>query len=304
VLTPPVLFWKVPVIRRPPGILGGGVVAQDPNPTVARRELATALRRAREQHHRSFDELAEFLGVTGPQASRLDSGSRGFRPDDVGKLAEWYGLGQREGERLVGLAKEARKRAWWQQVDLPDAYRSLIGHEQAAESIFEYGPTIVPGLLQIPEYARAIAMIAPTPSSAADVDRAIEVRMRRQAVLAGPRPPNLRVVIDEMALARGPRDPRVKRAQLEHLLAVTTDRHVTVQVIAFEYGLHPGDRLHFIMVVNAGLPDLVYSDGLLQPVIIEDAKQIAHYSTLWDELQGIALDPYASQDRIRRYLAP
>jgi transcriptional regulator with XRE-family HTH domain len=278
------------------------MVAQEPNPTVARRELAIALRRAREQHRRSFEDLAAFLGVTAPQASRLDSGMRGFRPDDVRKLVEWYGLGHHEGERLVALAQEARKRAWWQQIDLPDAYRTLIGHEQVAESILEYGATIVPGLLQTPDYARAIVMNGPMPVSAGEVDRAIAVRMRRQAILTGPHPPNLRFVIDEVALARGPRDPQVKRAQLEHLLAVAAGPYVTVQVIAFEYGLHPGDRLHFIMLVRSGVPDLVYSDGLLRPVLIEETKEIARYSALWDELQGIALDPYASLDRIRHYL--
>ena len=93
---------------------GAAIVAREPNPTVARRELAAALRRAREGHGRSLDELAAFLGVTAPQASRLDSGARGFRPDDAARLVEWYGLGPREAERLTALAHEARKRAWWQ----------------------------------------------------------------------------------------------------------------------------------------------------------------------------------------------
>lgn len=278
------------------------MVAHDPNPTVARRELAAALKRARESHGRSPDDLAAFLGVTAPQASRLDSGSRGYRLDDVRKLVKWYRLGAREGQRLTALAEEARKRAWWQQIDLPDAYRTLIGHEQAAESISEYGGNIVPGLLQTPEYARAVVMNSHVPSPADAVDRAVAVRMRRQAILTGPRPPNLRVIVDEVALARGPRDGNVKRAQLEHLLTVGALEHITIQVIGFEYGLHPGDRLHFIMLASASVPELVYSEGLLKPVVVDSAADIARYSGLWSDLAGIALDVYASRDRIKDYL--
>lgn len=269
---------------------------------MARRELAAVLKRARESHGRSPDELAAFLDVTPPQASRLDSGARGFRPDDVRKLVEWYGLGADEGERLVQLAREARKRAWWQQTDLPDAYRTLIGHEQAAESIFEYGGNIVPGLLQTVEYARAVVTNSYVPSPPDAVERAVAVRMRRQAILTGPRPPNLRVIVDEVALARGPRDPEAKRSQLEYLIAAGANPHVTLQVIGFEYGLHPGDRLHFIMMASAGVPDLVYSEGLLKPIIVESADDIARYGDLWDALQGVALDPYASRDRVKQYL--
>src|SRR5690242_3295354 len=92
------------------------------------------LRRAREQRRRAPDDVARVLGVSLPQVSRLDSGARGYPPKDVRKLAEWYGMGAAEADRLVALAVEARKRAWWQQIPLPDGYRTLIGLEQGRRS--------------------------------------------------------------------------------------------------------------------------------------------------------------------------
>jgi transcriptional regulator with XRE-family HTH domain len=97
------------------------------NPTVARIRLAALFREARQRTGRSLDDLSGFSGVSAPQASRLDSGARGFRPDDVLRLAEWYGLGEADAHGLLALAEEGRRREWWQQVDLPDAYRTLIG---------------------------------------------------------------------------------------------------------------------------------------------------------------------------------
>jgi hypothetical protein len=56
------------------------------------------------------------------------------------------------------------------------------------------------------------------------------------------------------------------------------------------------------MMASAGVPDLVYSEGLLKPIIVESADDIARYGDLWDALQGVALDPYASRNRVKQYL--
>jgi transcriptional regulator with XRE-family HTH domain len=274
-----------------------------PNPTIARRHLAVLLRAAREASLRSPEELGRFLGVTAAQVSRLESGVRGYRPDDVTRLAEWYGIrGQARGQ-LVELASEARRRAWWQQLDLPDAYRTLIGFEQQARSISEYGGSIIPGLLQVPAYAAAVVRSAHPPLSPELVDGVVDVRMRRQSVLDGDHAARLRVVVDEIALARGPRDPAAKREQLKYLLAASDRPHVTIQVIGFELGLHPGDRGQFIIVTpRAPIPDLIYSEGLIGPVELSSLDDIAQYRELWGELRAIALDPEASRERIDRYI--
>ena len=237
------------------------------NPTVARIRLAAQFREARERSGRSLEDLSRFLNISAPQASRLDSGARGFRPEDVPRLAEWYGLGNADAESLVALAEESRRREWWQKVDLPDAYRTYIGMEQVARTISEYNANVVPGLLQTDDYARVAAVAGAVeidPNVTMEqVDRAVEVRLRRQAILDADPPPKLDVVIDEAVLARGPRDAAIRRRQLEHLRAATDRPGTTVQVIGFEYGLHTSARGNFILLGMGGeLPDLFYSEGV------------------------------------------
>jgi hypothetical protein len=279
-------------------------VAYEPNPTAARRELALYFRTLREQHARGLEDLAAQLRVTEVQASRLDRGVRGLGPEDVRALAEWYGVPDAELQRLLDLAGESRRRAWWQKTEgLGEAYRTLIGMEHAAQFIGEYGSGVVPGLLQTRAYAYASAA-GMSPSLTGDqIDSAVAVRMRRQEILERDRPPRVRVIMDEAVLARVTGGPEVMRDQLRHLVAVGDRPTVTVQVIAFEYGAHPGGQSHFIMVdTGHGLPDLVYVEGLRGRAEFTTEAETQRYREAWENLTAIALNPRQSRERIERYI--
>jgi hypothetical protein len=276
-------------------------VVHEPNPTAARRELALYFRNVREQRKRGLDELAEYLAVSEAQASRLDKGARGLRPGDVRRLATWYELPDTERDRLLALATESRKRGWWQQVDLGESYRTLIGMEQAADTINEYCHSVIPGLLQTRDYARAAAAGSAPDLSPEQIKMAVDVRMRRQQVLKREQAPRLSVVIDEAALARTTGGPAVMREQLEHLISATVRPGITVQIIDFEYGTHPGDS-HFILVRTGGvLPNLVYLEALGRADSTSDSD-IARYRRVWEHLTALALSPRESRDRIERYV--
>lgn len=279
-------------------------MADEPNPTAARRELALYFRSLREQRGVGLDELARHLDVTEVQASRLDRGVRGLRPDDVRKLAEWYGVAAGERDRLLRLAAESRRRAWWQRTEIPDeAYRTLIGMEQAAEFIGEYGSGVVPGLLQTRDYAIASAVGGGFNLTREQIETGIDVRMRRQQILERESPPRLWVVVDEAVLARVTGGSDVMREQLRHLLAMGERHTVTVQVIGFEYGVHPGGNSNFILVdTGHGLPDLVYIDGLRGQAEFTSDAETQRYRQVWETLTAIALDPRQSRERIEGYL--
>ncbi len=275
-------------------------VVHEPNPTAARRELALYFRTVREQRKRGLGELAEYLAVSEAQASRLDKGARGLRPGDVRRLATWYELPDAERDRLLALATESRKRGWWQQVDLRESYRTLIGMEQAADTINEYCHSVIPGLLQTRDYARAAAAGNAPDQSPEQIEMAVDVRMRRQQVLEREQAPRLWVVIDEAALARTTGGPAVMREQLEHLVSATLRPGITVQIIDFEYGTHPGHS-HFILVRTGGvLPNLVYL-GALGRAVTSDGD-IARHRRVWEHLTALALSPRESRDRIERYV--
>jgi transcriptional regulator with XRE-family HTH domain len=281
------------------------LVAGEPevNPTVARRELAVYFRRLREQRGRTSTQLGELLGVAQSQASRLDSGARGLRVEDVERLCDWYGLGQGERRRLLALAEDARRRAWWQQVDLPNSYRTLIGFEQAAESISEFCNVVIPGLLQTERYAAAAVEMGEVGVKSFMVKHAVEVRMRRQQILRRKRPPALAVVIDESVLARGPADEDIMREQLRHLLELSQRPHVVVQVIGFEAGLYPTASAQFILLdMGSRLPAVYYTENQLDSWDSSDEADIGWTARSWQSLQARALDPARSVDRIERYL--
>jgi transcriptional regulator with XRE-family HTH domain len=279
-------------------------VAVEANPTVARRRLAVYLNRLREQHGYDLNKLAGVLEVNLSQASRLDTGARGFRVQDVGTLCRLYGIDSQEEARLVALAAESRKRAWWQQVYLPDAVRTLIGMEQAAVSINEFAGSVIPGLLQTREYAEAAARavvgldIAPHQLRAA-----IDARMRRQEVLDRADPPELWVVMDEAVLARGAGGRDVMCRQLERVHQAAERHRVTVQVIAFEQGLYALSSQHVqILEMGGELPDVVYTEDNLHHVDKSDEKVLRSTRRLWDRLRALALSPRESATVIERYI--
>lgn len=274
-----------------------------PNPTLARRRLAVRLQQARERNERSLDELANQLGVSLPQASRLDSGARGFSLKQLHLLCQWYGLGDSEQARLEVLVAESRRRAWWQQVDLPDAYRTLIGLERGASVINEYCASVMPGLVQLPEYARAAVEGSSFEVTPVQVQQAVEVRMRRQRLFDVEDPPSLQLLIDEAALARPGGTSEVMAAQLRHLLSLSALPRITVQIIGFEAGIHLGATLHFILLeMGRELPDVVYAEGRLEPTDTDEAVVVAAYRRRWNRLRAIALDERSSRERIGRYL--
>ena len=272
------------------------------NPTVARRRLAVYFRKLREQHAFGLDRLSTILGVALSQASRLDTGARGFQVEDVQKLAQWYGLEPGEQARLVALAEEGRKRAWWQQFDLDPPLRTMIGMEQAAVSIGEYAGSVIPGLLQTPDYARASFAAALVDVPRQTADDVVAVRMRRQQVLARARPPELWVVIDEAALARVAGGAAVMRRQLEHLHAKANEPGMTVQVIGFEYGIYPGGGNHFVLLRMEDLPDVLYTESLEKHSDTTDPSALQATRKLWDALRALALSPRDSADRIMKYI--
>jgi transcriptional regulator with XRE-family HTH domain len=276
-------------------------VAGEPgvNPTVARRELAVYFQRLREQRGRSLAQLAVHLGVAQSQASRLDNGVRGYRRSDVERLSDWYGLTEGERSRLLALAEEARRRAWWQQKDLDDAYRTLIGLEQAADSISEYCYSVVPGLLQTDRYARVIGEMAELRPD--EVEAAVEVRMRRQQILDRSDPPELAVIIDEAALARGP-ERNIMVEQLQKLVDCTRRPRTTIQVIDFGAGLYPTGVTQFILLeMGSPLPAVYYSEDQFHRSDTTDEDIVRRARQLWKVLQSKALDPLRSARRIAHY---
>ncbi len=276
--------------------------AVEPNPTLARRVLAVRLHKLRVQHGYDLPWLARTLDVALSQASRLDTGARGFGLPQLMRLCQEYQLPPMQADELMALAKEARsRRAWWQQVDLWDSYRTLIGLEQAATELNEFCSNVIPGLLQVPDYMRAAVRLSGINVTDSVVEQVIGVRERRQEILRKKNPPELEVVVDEATLARGP-GKRIMRSQLEHLLELTKWPKIRIQVVPFERGLYPTGDGHYILLRVPDAPDVYYRETLLGSTDTDDSADVAEARSLWNTVRGMALSTPASNKLIEDYL--
>jgi transcriptional regulator with XRE-family HTH domain len=275
----------------------GSAVVGKPSPILRRRQLAARLRDLRTQAGLTADEVAARMLVSPAKISRIETGVRGASLRDVRDLCEIYGADQPERDLLAALVRESKQPSWWQQYDLPDT--TFVGLETAAVSILDYESSVVPGLLQTEDYARAVVdgVLYGAPEDM--VQQRVEVRLTRQKLLHAERPPQLWTVIDEAALHRLVGGPGVMRAQLEALAESSALANVTVQVIPFEAGAHPGMDSTFILLhLDEQVADVVYIEGLVGNLYQESPSDLARYRRVFDQLRAIALSPKDSVARI------
>jgi transcriptional regulator with XRE-family HTH domain len=272
-------------------------MARTASPTLRRRELAARLRDLRVQAGLTADEVAVRMLVSPAKISRIETGARGVSLRDVRDLCAIYGADAAECEHLSTLVRESKKPSWWQHYDLPDA--TFVGLESAAATILDYESSLVPGLLQTEDYARAVTEAILYDSGPEVVQQRVEVRLTRQRLLTQEPLPRLWTVVDEAALHRVVGGPDVMRAQLEALVDRAALPNVTVQVIPFEAGAHPGMDSTFILLhLDEDVSDVVFIEGLVGNLYQESPSDLARYRRVFDLLRAIALSPKESLVRI------
>jgi hypothetical protein len=279
-------------------------------PTALRIMLGAHLRRLREEAGISRTDAGWAIRGSESKISRLELGRVGFKVRDVDDLLTLYKLDDPEQrERLLMLARDANNPGWWQRYDdlTPTWFHSYLGLEMAADLIRTFELQFVPGLLQTPEYARAVVQLGrDRPPPSAEVDRLVTLRMSRQTVLTRKRPARLWAVIDEAVLRRPIGGDAVFRAQLEHLLEASRRHNVTLQVIPFDGGGYPatGGAFSLLRFNEADLPDVVYIEHLTSAVYLDKREDLDLYVVTMDALAVAAAQPRATEriinDAIKR----
>jgi transcriptional regulator with XRE-family HTH domain len=272
-------------------------VAEVRSPTVRRRELGKLLRVLRNQRGLTVEQVAEHLLCSPSKISRLETGQRNATLRDVRDLCELYGItDQAERDRLMMLAREARQQAWWQSYDLQ--YATYVGLESEAIAIDDFQSSVIPGLLQTADYARAGHLGAWPRLSPDEIERQIEAKLTRQLVLTKADPPEFRAVLDEAVLHRLTGGQRVMRAQLDKLITASELPNVTIQVIPFSVGAHPGVESNFNILMLPATSDIVFVEGLVGSVYLERLEDLERYSRVFAYLQDVALSPQDTIDLI------
>jgi transcriptional regulator with XRE-family HTH domain len=265
-------------------------------PTLARRQLGAELRRLRDAAGLTIERVAQQLECSDSKISRIERGQVSATPRDVGDMLDLYPVDDWKREELVQLARQARRRPWWEVEfhDLPLAYAS---YEAAAQTIRIYQVQLVPGLLQTEDYARAVLRALRPGLEPPDVEGRIQVRIRQQAILTRPEPPGVHAVLDEAVLRRPVGSAAVMRRQLERLLAWIEHPNVTVQILPFAAGEHAGMDGAFVLFGFGGPPemDVVYLENTTNDFLLEEGDAVARYRVLFGHLREQALDPEESR---------
>jgi len=181
---------------------------------------------------------------------------------------------------------------------MPGWFQPYLGLEEAAILIRTYELQFIPGLLQTRDYARAVMAGGRRLEGADAVERRVQARMSRQAILERPEPPRAWAIIDETALRRPTAGPEVMRAQLEHLIEMNAHPNITIQVVPLSIGAHPAEGGSF-SILRFGEPDIadvVYLEHLTGAIYLDKPEDLTRYMLAMDNL---ALRSTAPDDTIK-----
>ena len=278
---------------------------------VRRRRLASELRRLRSHAGLTADEVAEKLGWSASKVSRIETHRIQVKPADLNQLLDLYQVSEVHREQLATLAQWTRRKGWWEAYadSLPEEITTFIALEDEAVAVMERAMDAIPGLLQTPDYARAVLQVLPTTVvPPRQLERAVEVRMRRQERLAGSKPVRLIVTADEAVLLRRFGTPDVMRAQLEHLIQASHQPSVTLRVLPLATA-HPVGFGHFqILEFEAFAGDLptisdVVSVEQLSGMHVYDDETVAYQHRLsFNQAMAVSLEPEPSRELIARIM--
>ncbi|MGW5683694.1 helix-turn-helix domain-containing protein [Nonomuraea sp. NPDC003754] len=279
--------------------------AKGGGPTVLRILLGAQLRRLRTAKGISREDAGYAIRASHAKISRLELGQVSFKERDVADLLTMYGVtdpGDRA--RLLDLARQANQPGWWHKYNdlLPNWFEVYIGLEGAASIIRTYENQFVPGLLQTPDYARAVISLAHDKAPKSEMERRVTLRMTRQERLGGERPVALWAVLDEAVLRRALGGNETMRGQIGHLIEVADLPNVTVQVMPFERGGHAaaGGAFSILRFPEPELPDVVYMEQLSSALYLDKLGESEHYMKVMDRLSVQADTPAESRRFLER----
>ena len=267
-------------------------------PTALRIMLGAHLRRMREEAGISRGDAGYAIRGSESKISRLELGRVGFKVRDVEDLLTLYKLTDAEERtRLLHLAREANNPGWWQRYDdiTPNWFHSYLGLEMAAEMIRTYEVQFIPGLLQTPDYARAVIQLGRDKRllPPEELERLVSLRMARQETLGGIHPTRVWAVVDEAVLHRPIGGYAVLKAQLEHLAELSRQPNVTLQILPFSAGGYAatGGAFSLLRFADADLPDIVYIEHLTSAVYLDKREDLDEYVVTMDSLSIAASTP-------------
>ncbi|GAB3399594.1 helix-turn-helix domain-containing protein [Flindersiella endophytica] len=277
--------------------------------TVPRRQLGRHLRDLRNRARYTVRAAAKALEWSEAKMWRIETGQTSMRAHDVRLMCQIYAAPPRLVEVLAGLAAETKAKGWWHSYSgaIPEWFNVYVGLEEAAAEISEYQSDLVPGLLQTADYFRTMVRKFAPDIADDELERRVELRITRQALLTRRvEPPQFNAVLSESILQRPIGEGRIMAAQMRHLAKLSDLPNVSLRVIPFRAGYHPGVDtgafvlLHFPRNVDGSEsePPVVYIEGITGALYLEKPPEIETFAGVFTSLVDSALDVRASQSYI------
>ncbi|MGW1651223.1 helix-turn-helix domain-containing protein [Streptomyces atratus] len=273
--------------------------------TTRRRQLGAMMRKLRARKGMTLEEAGRLVGISKATVSRYETQEGPVKWPIADALCRQYDATDAERNAVVALAKDAKQQGWWAPyTDSISADMSLLltlEDEAAREDHFSC--TYVPGLLQTRNYSTAIQGANEMRLAPDEIQRLVDIRMKRQEILSRPKPPHLWAILDESVVRRVVGSPDIMRDQLSHLLEANDSQHITLQILPFSKGAHCAALGSFVILggVEASL-DVVYVDLHVGSLFLEKDEELDRYRLAFDYLRAQALDMAASSALIKRVL--
>jgi hypothetical protein len=270
-------------------------------PTVRRMLLGAQLRRLRTEAGLSREEAAEAIRASPWKIHRLENGQVGVKQRDIADLVARYGVADPvEIASFVALAREANQPGWWNAYSdlLPQWFRAYVDLEAVAAQIRTYQGQLIPGLLQIEAYMRALMHSTLRDNRPEEIERRVNLRLARQQLLTRDDGPLLWAVLDEAALRRPVGGVKVLRAQLERLIEATTLPRVSLQVLPFEAGAHAAmvGAFSILRFADEELPDVVYLEHVTNADYLDRGEDVEAYARIMSSVGVRAIHPDQTAD--------
>jgi transcriptional regulator with XRE-family HTH domain len=272
------------------------------DPTVQRRRLREALRREREDAGLKQAQVAGAMDWSPSKLIRIEGGQVNISTNDLKALLTFYGVkDQRRFDELLDLAKSARSPSFYDSYVhvLKDNFKEYLAHEGSASIIRQYYPQLISGLLQTEEYARAVLEQGFGVTGKA-ADDTWAVRQHRQEMHDRDSPPDMYFILDEAAIRRQMGGPKILRHQLERLREYAKTDHITLRVLPFSAGAHPGLGGNFILLefTDSSLRDLLHMENANSTTLSDNVEDYAEHLEKFVRLAAMSL----SKEETDRFL--
>jgi transcriptional regulator with XRE-family HTH domain len=250
------------------------------NPTAVRRELGQRLRALRQRTELTVAQAADQVGISPSKVTKIELAQLAVTRDDVLKMLAAYGEADPEQQALLlSMVRDGNRKEWWEgHRALRPKFASYLGLESVATTLQAYDTHLVHGLLQTPDYARALIRAVRPDLLEHEIDQLVQLRIRRQEILTRGDPPPLTLwsVMDEAVLRRQVGGRQTMHAQLQHLITAAAQPAVNLLVMPDTLGAHPG--------LNGPMAILQFETGT-RPVVYVEAQAGNLYMEKDDDLR-------------------